>query len=1230
MAAPESGGSTLVHSLASLLRNNGDSVLDGTSTLSLMASSLQHLTCLFEQYLLSRTHQHGFLALPSHPADTASLLQVQFLFDMLQKTISLKLFNPPGSRLQSAVKIFPFKSLRYLELKRIPPHCLEGLRAVYSQLEVFICSKSLHSVEELISLCGGDLSTALSWLELHTLNFSYNSITSLDDSLTLLNVLKSLDLSHNKIQDCAKYLMPLSELEHLNLGYNFLQKVPTLGQSWRAKLVTLVLRNNELETIDGVEHLSSLQHLDLAYNLLMEHSQLAPLSQLHCLSTLKLEGNPLYFQRAHRFSVIKHISPKAACLKLKLDGFLLSASELAVLPKPGQLIGQIVQNTPQEVILSERGTQDVSSGGGELSDSLSLSESGAARLCRKKSKSKIKVRRASISEPSDTDYESRAQNASLDIVLPHQKAIERMDSFRHQLGEDWLQYKHHLEGTQVIQANTGSVPKQSSLANMTVDQNPRAPHQIVVNHKTGSQGPQVKSLIGPLLTSEPKEEMSEVEDTESTLQYTGHSQEGTESVLEWSEPTLEVSAQELESEGPEEEGKEQLEEEEDDFEVDLCVPLVVGVLPVDMCPKETVSRLFLRVKPGHVLEVDMKSGRILAKLELDSLREVTASQATWTEKGEEISLPVLELHFSYISRARQRRQYVMLDEDPQQALQSLAEVLTRIAEENVHKVSQGQPECERLQCLKCKLEFTQRVEEERCVLLPPHVGSMKPAEAGQDTADAVANALICPECNSDHVVQLPGQSDQYTSTPVQSQSEQNFSILQITFVDSSAHIDIEESQMHTNCPIGYSSVCSTVASDKARTENGKLQVKEQSAQLDSAVDSFYSAKSGTFYIGEETEGEGESWGDMKCQQPASFHSTDGNTVTCKDSSFSNGLAGKVIANVEDLTGSFCYSPPKELQSQAEHTEQSSPAQYNLLVADFQTVDHRLKLFFDVEVFEENSEELQCFLKMSTVKYGDPGEFSSLLVVSDRWIYILEIVSETLGQPSEWLRKRESHKLSELSYLEVGLGSQSIHMEFEDSGTAYTMLIRDSNRCKHFFSLLTGIVRDLAPKSDSKLKSISTARLNPQHHLWPLLCENVEADAPEDCQLQFFYLLAFLLKVDVVAPVTLLVTQDTLYLLNEDHQWSKTLPSQASSGNTESLGEKIQVQETQPISCVSSIHLFSSDQCRVSIKLYDEIAKDEKTWQLRTESPELQKGLVEWIRIQWEAMFGVKLTICLQE
>lgn len=47
------------------------------------------------------------------------------------------------------------------------------------------------------------------------------------------------------------FTQALTELEHLNLGYNCLQRAPTLGLSARAKLVTLILRNNELETING-------------------------------------------------------------------------------------------------------------------------------------------------------------------------------------------------------------------------------------------------------------------------------------------------------------------------------------------------------------------------------------------------------------------------------------------------------------------------------------------------------------------------------------------------------------------------------------------------------------------------------------------------------------------------------------------------------------------------------------------------------------------------------------------------------------------------------------------------------------------------------------------------------------------------------------------------------------------------------------------------------------------
>uniref|UniRef100_A0A1A8ILC3 Serine/threonine kinase 11 interacting protein n=1 Tax=Nothobranchius kuhntae TaxID=321403 RepID=A0A1A8ILC3_NOTKU len=454
MAVSNPGQSPLVHSLATLLRNCGDVVLDGSSTLTLPAAHLQQLTRLFEQHLLPRSQQHGFLALPSHPADTTSLLQLQFLFDVLQKTVSLKLINPPGVSLEAAVKIFPFKSLKYLELKRVPPSLLEGLRGVYSQLEVFICTKSLSSLEELLSLCGGDLSSALPWLELHTLNFSYNSIVHLDQSLGLLNVLRCLDLSHNKIQDCSEFLKPLSELGLLNLGYNCLQRAPILGPSARAKLHTLILRNNELETINGVEQLSSLQHLDLAYNLLLEHSQLAPLSLLHGLVTLNLEGNPLCFQKTHRTCTVQHLSRKAVGLRLRLDGIALSSSELSVLPKTSQPIHQLQSLLPPVSVSSERSYQDVSSGAGELSDSMSFGEVRVSHLRKRKSRSKAKVRTASISEPSDTDHEPRRVSSTRDLVLPHQQEIERMSSFRDQLGEDWLRYQHHLDRSEPADSET--------------------------------------------------------------------------------------------------------------------------------------------------------------------------------------------------------------------------------------------------------------------------------------------------------------------------------------------------------------------------------------------------------------------------------------------------------------------------------------------------------------------------------------------------------------------------------------------------------------------------------------------------------------------------------------------------------------------------------------------------------------------------------------------------------
>lgn len=80
-----------------------------------------------------------------------------------------------------------------------------------------------------------------------------------------------------------------------------------------------------------------------------------------------------------------------------------------------------------------------------------------------------------------------------------------------------------------------------------------------------------------------------------------------------------------------------------------------------------------------------------------------------------------------------------------------------------------------------------------------------------------------------------------------------------------------------------------------------------------------------------------------------------------------------------------------------------------------------------------------------------------------------------------------------------------------------------------------------------------------------------------------------LSEDVWTPLTVLATRETLYLLDEDHQWRKTAVELAANESRGPCSGGVAVLETQPISCVSSVQLWPSDPCRMDIKLYDEVS-----------------------------------------
>lgn len=102
-----------------------------------------------------------------------------------------------------------------------------------------------------------------------------------------------------------------------------------------------------------------------------------------------------------------------------------------------------------------------------------------------------------------------------------------MSSFRDQLGEDWLRYQHHLDGSSPSAFDANQPPLQtpplSNGLNATTSTSITSAVNRVAEH-----------LRPPLLSSEPKEETSDVDDreTESTIQLTAHSWQPTESTLE--------------------------------------------------------------------------------------------------------------------------------------------------------------------------------------------------------------------------------------------------------------------------------------------------------------------------------------------------------------------------------------------------------------------------------------------------------------------------------------------------------------------------------------------------------------------------------------------------------------------------------------------------------------------------------------------------------------------------
>ncbi|XP_007964619.3 serine/threonine-protein kinase 11-interacting protein isoform X3 [Chlorocebus sabaeus] len=1040
---------SLVWKLAGLLRESGDVVLSGCSTLSLLTPTLQQLNHVFELHLGPwGPGQTGFVALPSHPADSPVILQLQFLFDVLQKTLSLKLVHVPGPGPPGPIKIFPFKSLRHLELRGVPLHSLHGLRGIYSQLETLICSRSLQTLERLLS------------------------------------ALRFLNLSHNQVQDCQGFLMDFCELHHLDISYNRLHLVPRMGPSGAA-LGILILRGNELRSLHGLEQLRNLRHLDLAYNLLEGHRELSPLWLLTELRKLYLEGNPLWFHPAHRVATAQYLSPRAreATTGFLLDGKVLSLTDSQThtslgLSPTGPPLPWPVGSTPE------------TSGGPDLSDSLS-SGGVLAQAPLHKVKSRVRVRRASISEPSDTDPEPRTLNPSpAGWFVQQHRELELMSSFRERFGRNWLQYRSHLEasGNPLPATPTSPAPSTPPASSQGPDTTPRPP-PLQEEARGPRESPQKMSEEVRVEPQEEEEEEKEREEEEK---------EG-----------------EMVEQGEEEAGEEEEEEQDQkEVEAELCRPMLVCPLegPEGMRGREC----FLRVTSAHLFEVELQAARTLERLELQSLEaaEIEPEAQAQRSRGPTGSdllpgAPVLSLRFSYICPDRQLRRYLVLEPDAHAAVQELLAVLTPVT--NVAREQVGEARdllLGRFQCLRCGHEF--KPEE-------PGLG-LDSEEGWRPLFQKTESPAVCPNCGSDHVVLLTVSGG--TPNREQKQGEQSLA------PSPSA-----------------SPVC-------------------------------------------HPPGHGDHHDRAKNSPPQALSTRD--------------------------HSSWSLSPPPER-------------------CGLRSVDHRLRLFLDVEVFSDAQEEFQCCLKVPVALAGHTGEFMCLVVVSDHRLYLLKVTGEMREPPASWLQLTLAVPLQDLSGIELGLAGQSLQLEWAAGVGRCVLLPRDARRCRAFLEELLDVLQSLPPAWRNCV-SATEEEVTPQHRLWPLLEKDSSLETP-----QFFYLRAFLVEGPSTCLVSLLLTPSTLFLLEEDAAGplAEPPPPAASGEASEKVpssgpGPVVRVREQQPLSSLSSVLLYRSAPEDLRLLFYDEVSRLESFWALRVVCQEQLTALLAWIREPWEELFSIGLRTVIQE
>lgn len=217
---------------------------------------------------------------------------------------------------------------------------------------------------------------------------------------------------------------------------------------------------------------------------------------------------------------------------------------------------------------------------------------------------------------------------------------------------------------------------------------------------------------------------------------------------------------------------------------------------------------------------------------------------------------------------------------------------------------------------------------------------------------------------------------------------------------------------------------------------------------------------------------------------------------------------------------------------------------------------------------------------------------------------------------------EDQPITELQFVDVGLGYQSLRLEFGTDCSSYSLLIMDEGRCKRFLTLLTGIVQSVSMNEHSKLEGISKSDPTTQENL-----ETQVLNMGDEPQELVKYLLVQLLDSDDSDKRDtrgLVITLTDIILVSVNHQWP--LPRLQAPLSPNVKGQQFTVIQKEHINNIETLEFNEYNPTELRVSFFDEGSEEKIVWVMAMETTQGVKALVDAIREPWEQEFGVSFDI----